>query len=336
MQAGKTGRRFGFGQWLMLVRRNLVLKVRDRAQLIILLLQAPLFAVLIAMVYSVIKEPASGANPTLPQSIQAFGEMGANIVGLEFLMIVAAIWFGCNNAARDIVGEWTIFQRERMVNLKLPSYVFSKFAVLVGIVRLSVPHAADHRLLRLPSEGQLPADRGDPGDVSSLVGAALGLAISARSSTTESAIALLPVVLLPVIVLGGGIRAIYKMPAPAQWLSYAVPSRWAFEANVVNEAQGHPCGQLLGTNWDSCAAGKGRVDVATGQLPEAVSEREWREAVPKPSANGGEKPAPLVRAIDRSAGCDAGGSAGSGAGISEDAGYSLSSPAIENRRYGNR
>ena len=53
-----------YGQWLMLVRRNLVLKVRDRAQLIILLLQAPLFAVLIAMVYSMIKEPASGVNPS--------------------------------------------------------------------------------------------------------------------------------------------------------------------------------------------------------------------------------------------------------------------------------
>ena len=83
-QDTKAGRRFGFAQWLMLIRRNLVLKVRDRAQLIILLLQAPLFAVLIALVYSVIKEPAKGVNPALPTSIQAFGEMGANIVGLEF------------------------------------------------------------------------------------------------------------------------------------------------------------------------------------------------------------------------------------------------------------
>jgi hypothetical protein len=92
-------------------------------------------------------------------------------------------------------------------------------------------------------------------------------------------------VLLPAIVLGGGIRAVYKMPAPAQWLSYAVPSRWAFEANVVNEAQGHPCGQLAGMDWNSCAPGKGQgVDAATGQLPEAVIE-----------ANGENVPAPLAK-----------------------------------------
>ena len=281
-EAGKTGRRFGFGQWFMLVKRNLVLKVRDRAQLTILLLQAPLFAILIALVYNVIKEPASGANS--PQTAQAFAEMGANIVGLEFLMIVAAIWFGCNNAARDIVGEWTVFQRERMVNLKLPSYVFSKFAVLLGLCVFQcltlltiVYFACQLKGNYLQTAAVLV--------MSSLAGAALGLTISARSKTTESAIALLPVVLLPVIVLGGGIRAVYKMPVPAQLLSYAVPSRWAFEANVVNEAQGRPCGQLSGMDWNSCPPGKGQgVDAATGQLPEAVIE-----------ANGEKVPAPLAK-----------------------------------------
>ena len=128
-----------------------------------------------------------------------------------------------------------------MVNLKLPSYVFSKFAVLVGLcvfqclTLLTIVYFACHLKGNYWQTAAILI-------VSSLAGAALGLAISARSSTTESAIALLPVVLLPVIVLGGGIRAIYKMPTPAQWLSYAAPSRWAFEANVVNEAKGHPCG----------------------------------------------------------------------------------------------
>ena len=121
---------------------------------------------------------------------------------------------------------------------------------------------------------------------SSLVGAALGLAISSRSSSTESAIALLPVVLLPVIALGGGIRAIYKMPEPAQWLSYAVPSRWAFESNMVNEAKGHVCGYLPGAKpWDSCPAGGRGVDAATAQVPEAVSGPDG-DKHPAAPANG--------------------------------------------------
>ena len=72
--------------------------------------------------------------------------------------------------------------------------------------------------------------------LASAVGTSLGLAISARSSSTESAIALLPIVLLPVIVLGGGLKPIYRMPVPMQWVSTVIPSRWAFEYNLVNEA----------------------------------------------------------------------------------------------------
>ena len=171
--------------------------------------------------------------------MQAFGELGANLIGIEFLMVVAAIWFGCNNAARDMVGEWSIFQRERMVNLKLPSYVFSKFAIMVGLCVLQcltlltiVYVASDLKGSFLQSAAVLV--------LSSLVGAALGLAISARSSSTESAIALFPVVLLPVIALGGGIRAIYKIPEPARSLSYVVPSRWALESTLIGEARGIP------------------------------------------------------------------------------------------------
>jgi hypothetical protein len=108
--------------------------------------------------------------------------------------------------------------------------------------------------------------------LSSLVGAALGLAISARSSTTESAIALLPIVLLPILALGGGVRAAYKMPAPARWISTLVPSRWAFERNVVTEARAHNCGYPPGIEmWDACPTGGKGVDAATIVVPEAVT-----------------------------------------------------------------
>jgi hypothetical protein len=75
-----------------------------------------------------------------------------------------------------------------------------------------------------------------------------------------------------VIALAGGVQPVYKMPEPAQWISYAVPSRWAYESNVVNEAKGHFCGYLPGAlRWDSCPwSGKG-VDAATAQVPEAVA-----------------------------------------------------------------
>lgn len=271
-------RRWNLVQWWTLLRRNLVLRTRDRSQLVITLLQAPLFAVLISLVFGITKEPAApgsvapGAAALRAQ--QNFSALTANLTGIEFLLVVAAIWFGCNNAARDIVGEWSVFQRERMVNLKLPSYVFAKFAVLFGLcifqclTLLTIVYFACG--LRGDFLGQAAILI-----CSSLVGAALGLAISARSSTTETAIALLPVVLLPVITLGGGIRAAYKMPLPARMMSYLAPSRWAFERNLIDEARGHVCGSLLGPEtWDACPGGGKGVDAATAQVPAAVVTEE--------------------------------------------------------------
>ena len=225
--ADKTGeekprRQFGLGQWLALVKRNIIVRLQDRAQTAIQLAQAPLFALLVALV-------------TYPLRADNFGELSQKLPIAHFLMVVAAIWFGCNNAARDIVGEWTIYKRERMVTLKLLPYIFSKLAVLMAlcifqcgsllaivylICGLHSNFFADFLVLLL----------------SSMIGAGLGLSISALSKTTESAIAMLPLVLLPIIALGGGMRPVYLMPNAGQVLSAVIPSRWSFEANLLNEA----------------------------------------------------------------------------------------------------
>ena len=287
-------RKFGLTQWWTLLRRNLVLRTRDRAQLIITLLQAPLFALLIALVFGAVKEAprlaqvlataAPGLATAMAKAQQDFGELSGNLTGIEFLLVVAAIWFGCNNAARDVVGEWSIFQRERMVNLKLPSYVMSKFAVLLGLCVFQCLALLTIVYFSCGLKGSFLREAGVL-ILSSLVGAALGLAISARSSTTETAIALLPVVLLPIITLGGGIRAIYKMPIPARIMSYAVPSRWAFERNLVDEAKEHVCGYLPGPQkWDNCPAGGQGVDPATLQVPQAVSTENGIRQPAQPSS----------------------------------------------------
>ena len=225
----KPHREFGLGQWVALVKRNVIVRLQDKAQTAILLLQAPLFAVLVTLV-------------NYPLRASHFDEISEKLPIIHFLMVVAAIWFGCNNAARDIVGEWTIYKRERMVTLKLFPYVFSKLAVLLGLCifqcgsmlvivylacGLHSNFAWDFLVLLL----------------SSMIGAGLGLSISALSKTNESAIALLPVVLLPIIALGGGMRPIYLMPKAGQAISAIIPSRWSYEANLLHEAEAKEWGQ---------------------------------------------------------------------------------------------
>jgi len=228
---GGTVRGFGFGQWATLVRRNITLRMRDKGQTLFMVLQATMFPVLMAIVFN-------NLTPLQEPALLEWTRYSGKVATVHFLMVVAAIWFGCNNAARDIVGEWAIFQRERMVSLKLPSYLFAKVTVLALIsfvqcltllsivtlfCKLQAPFGEVYLTLFLASQ----------------VGAALGLLISAFSRTTESAIAFLPIPLLFMILLGGGIMPLHEMPNAAP-IANVFPARWAFEANVLLEAKARP------------------------------------------------------------------------------------------------
>jgi ABC-type multidrug transport system ATPase subunit/predicted component of type VI protein secretion system len=257
---GKTGeesprRQFGVDQWIALVKRNVFVKIQDRTQTAILIAQAPVFALLVWLI-------------NYPLSADHFDELSAKLPIVHFLMVVAAIWFGCNNAARDIVGEWSIYKRERMITLKLGSYVFSKLAVLLalcvfqcgsllGIVYLS---CGLHSNFLAEFAVLLTA---------SMIGAALGLCISAVSETNESAIAMLPLVLLPIIALGGGMRPIYLMPKVGQVLSMVIPSRWSFEANLLNEASAKQWGGPKPIPDLTCSLNLD--DLPVGSLPPSVA-----------------------------------------------------------------
>jgi ABC transport system ATP-binding/permease protein len=282
----RANRHFDFIQWLALIRRNVIVKLRDRTQAAVLLLQAPLFAVLIAMVY----------QPLRPEN--GFAELTGKLVGAHFLMVVAAIWFGCNNAARDIVGEWSVYKRERMVTLQLASYVFSKLAVLFALALIQCLCMLGVVFLTLGLKSNFALDLLVL-VTSSMVGAGLGLCISAFAPTTESAIALLPVVLLPVIALGGGMRPIFLIDSKYRWVTDAIPSRWAFEANLLHETganawpkvPGHPAVEYLPDFSDPQQAMRPGDDRALNQK---ACEDAASTPVPTPAAKATPKAAPVL------------------------------------------
>ena len=124
-----------------------------------------------------------------------------------FLLSISCLWFGCNNAAKEIVKERIIYLRERDVNVTIPSYYFSKLfflgvlclfqtTLLLGIVKYftSLPGGFLGQWLSLATL--------------SLVGVSLGLLISAMSKTTDNAVAMVPAVLLPQIILANVIAPV--------------------------------------------------------------------------------------------------------------------------------
>jgi hypothetical protein len=170
-------------QFGVLVRRNWGLKFCDRGQTILLFAQAPVLALLVAML--------SG---------------GSNLVPTLFMAMFAALWFGCSNAVREIVNEQPIYKHERQTGLKIPSYIFAKLAVLAFI---DLAQCASVILILLAVQHALSLDLGEVLAailITFLVavnGTLIGLVISSLVASPEKALALFPLVLIPELLLCG-------------------------------------------------------------------------------------------------------------------------------------
>lgn len=95
-----------FHQYWWLTIRYFNIKLNDRLNTLVMVGQAPIIAGLICLIFKDITS------------------------AVPFLLSVSAVWFGANNAAREIVGEAPIFKRERMFNQGIMAYMLSKITVL--------------------------------------------------------------------------------------------------------------------------------------------------------------------------------------------------------------
>lgn len=150
----------------------------DTGSLVLLLAQAPLIGWLCAVVW---------------------GSIERDTPALYFVLCLAAVWFGCINACREIVKERAILERERLFGLRPGAYVLSKVWVLavVGAVQVVLLQGTVewHLQLRGPMPLELLALWG-----ASVAGTGLGLLVSAMSTRQERAVFAVPLLLLPQIL----------------------------------------------------------------------------------------------------------------------------------------
>jgi ABC-type multidrug transport system ATPase subunit len=170
---------------------------------------------------------------------------------LLFVLVMIILWFGCNNAAKEIVKEEPIYARERSVNLGILPYLASKFLVLTAITALHVVmlmailygtlhllHLVDPARNSVPYAGHMLDYVRQFGVLLLLgmTGVALGLLLSACVATPDRANALLPYVLIPQMILGGGFITIrgQLLTFLAMTLS---PVYWAYRAIALGKSQ---------------------------------------------------------------------------------------------------
>ena len=224
----------GFNQYKSLVTRGLRVKLKDTWNTGVLLLQAPLIAILLGLVF----------GPTLSEKVVVdnFADVSRATATTMFFLGISALWFGCSNAARDIVAESAIYRRERMVGLTIPAYVASKVTILAllcclqcGILLIFVGWLGSLQASWIFLFGAVL--------LAALVGVSIGLLVSAAARTGEVAAGVLPLVILPMVILGGVLLPLNDLPSspvPMHAIASLMPSRWAFESLLLPEADARP------------------------------------------------------------------------------------------------
>ena len=209
--SGKSKQRF---QLPVLCSRYMKLVVNDKQRLLLLLIQAPVLALLISLV-------ADG------QQFEQY-EMTKSLL---FALSCSAFWVGMLNAIQEVCKERSIMKREYMTGLSLNAYILSKIFVLgilcliqsvliVGVFTVSVG---------LPEEGLIThpfVELFATTFLTAIASTAMGLFVSSLFTNADRAMTVAPILLMPQILFSG---LIFKLDGATELISWLAVCRWSME-----------------------------------------------------------------------------------------------------------
>ena len=209
-----------------LTHRYARVKLRDRTGMLVIALQPPFLAAVMAAVFY------DGEN-----------QIWAPTYAMIFMLSLSCLWFGMSASVRELISDQVIFRRERRVGVLTAPYVGSKVIVLGVLTALQAMFLAAAMYYVMPLTGEyafsLPALLG----VSALtawLGMSLGLFISSLWRSSEAAVGTLPLVLIPQIAFSSVMFAIRDMGAIAKFVTWFTFQRYTFDAFLK-------CGEEIAT-----------------------------------------------------------------------------------------
>ncbi len=216
-------------QLFWLLSRYLNIKLNDRENLVLLLAQPFIIAGLVCLVFNKFQ------------------------VGVLFLITISAIWFGVSNSAKEVVGELSVYRRERMFNLNINMYIISKLLVLslIALIQSIVFISIIYINFKLNAFDGFDEVFLRPYWQSiafmffiSFSGSLIGIWLSSSLNTTEKVMTVVPIVLMPQIMLAGVMAKINN--TVVETLSFFTLGRWGTEGfsrmqdKLSPEVEGNP------------------------------------------------------------------------------------------------
>ena len=237
-----------------MIKRAFLSKLRNRANLLTTVLEAPLLALLISLVLRYSEED----DYTFASAF--------HIPTYLFLSLVVAMFLGLTNSADEIIRDRHMLNRERNHNLRVGYYITGKllalaaFSLLQCVIYLLIGNA----LLELREMFFIHLFWLF---LTSFTGACLGLLVSALVHDSRTALNIIPLLLIPQIILGGALIKYEEMNrnldfvyAIKKWVDkregdgekesasklkvpficHFMPLRWSYESMIISQAKLNP------------------------------------------------------------------------------------------------
>ncbi len=218
-----------FVQFTTYLHRNLVNKLRNKTNLLITFLEAPLLALIVSFILRL-----------APSSDKYSFYENTNITLYLFVSVIIFIFFGMTNSIHEVLEERKFILREKVRNLKISHYQISKFVVLsiFTVVQALLFHIISSTVLGIKGFFLINIIYFS---LSGLIGLSIGLLFSTFINDTKGIINILPLILIPQIIFGGAVIQFDKMNRnltilkknPIPEVVQTIPSRWLFEGLVT-------------------------------------------------------------------------------------------------------
>jgi ABC transport system ATP-binding/permease protein len=207
-------------QWRIFTQRYFKLITRDRVNLGLALLTVPVSI-------SLLNLSLHNKNPFVLDGAVNVGSPGLALRAI-FVITCASLWVGLSSSAQEVVKESAIYLRERLVNLRLRSYLGSKISVLATLaifqtililLAISLGFKSANSALINWQLGIFVSTF-----LTLIASISLGLLVSAVVKNSNQANGALPLLLLPQIIFSG---VLFKLEGVGVFISYLMLSRWA-------------------------------------------------------------------------------------------------------------
>ncbi len=242
-----------WNQFVVLLQRAFISKLRNKANLLTTMVMAPILALLIG---GVLRSAESGTY----DFASAY-----HIPAYHFLALVVAMFLGLTNSVDDIIRDRPVLMRERNLNVRIGYYVTGKALTLTAFAVIQCAMFAFIGNWLLGVRGMFLVSFVAM-FLTAVSGVAIGLIISAVAPEAKMAVNIIPMVLIPQLILGGAfikyeemnrnLDVVYafqkwfdKHPESAQpprsdlqvpLISEFMPMRWSYEALVYAQAKMNP------------------------------------------------------------------------------------------------